>query len=242
MCKYYVRINDSTNLQRRSGANVVLPSGFKELSASVVSNCTYIQSLLQQIIFVTHASELIEAKRTLKTFPNPKARIDFLCSYPYSEADPVISAVFEYARLLFRDIYELRNTLSHEVWASSDTYEGSVLFSSLDQEAKLLMVSGRIWHNEEATSQEAYDGMVQYIRSVKLVSLTGLEAAISDANLCSWILMHIGNILNEPNAERREDAKKLFLHFRGTSHLFGRDPLTSGTLTFSAKRSKEIRK
>lgn len=240
MPTYYGLITDGTTLDRRSGSNAVVPPGFKDLSTSVTSTCTYLQSLLQQIIFVTHGAELLDAKRTLKTFPNPKARIDFLCSYPYSDADPVVSAVFEYARALFRDLYELRNVLSHEVWASSDVHSGTVLFSSLDEEARLLMVSGRIWHAEEATAQETYDGMVRYIRSVKVITCEHLRAALSDADLCAWILMHVGTVLNEPDPVRREEARRLFFHFRGTSHLFAGEPLTAGTLSFDASRNKEI--
>lgn len=199
MPKYYRLIANSTTLDRRSGSDVVVPPVFKELSSSLISTCTYLQSLLQHVIFVTHGAELLEAKRALRTFPNPKARIDFFCSYPYSEADPVLWAVFDYARSLFRNLYELRNILTHEVWASSDAHNGAVLFSSLDEEARLLMVSGRILHVEEATSQEVYDGIVRYIRSVKVITCENLRSALSDANLCAWILMHIGTVLNEPD-------------------------------------------
>lgn len=240
MPKYYRLIADGTALDRLSGANAVVPPEFKDLSSSLTSTCTYLQSLLQHVIFVTHGAELLEAKRTLRTFPNPKARIDFLCSYPYSDADPVLWAVFDYARSLFRDLYELRNILSHEVWASSDAHNGAVLFSSLDEEARLLMVSGRIWHAEEATSQEVYDGMVRYIRSVKVITCDNLRSALSDADLCAWILMHIGTVLNEPDPTPRQEARRLFLHFGGTSHLFEGEPLTTGTLTFNASKSKDI--
>lgn len=240
MPKYYKLITESTTLARRSGASAVIPSGFKDLSASLVSTCTFLQSLLQQIIYITHGAELVAAKRTLKEFPNPKARIDFLCSFPYSEADPVVLSVFDYARLLFRDLYELRNILSHEVWASSDIYDDAVIFSTLEEEARLLMVSGRVWHAENATPQEVFDATVRYIRSVKIIASADLQAAMGDANLCSWILMHIGNVLNEQDATRKAEARQLFLQYKGTSHLFADASPTTGTLSFKALRSKSI--
>ncbi|RZT94666.1 hypothetical protein EV681_3087 [Advenella incenata] len=240
MPKYYKLITESTTLSQRSGTDAVIPTGFRDLSTSIVSSCTFLQSLLQQIIYITHGAELLTAKRTLKEFPNPKARIDFLCSFPYSEADPVILSVFDYARLLFRDLYELRNILSHEVWASSDDYGDAVLFSCLDEEARLLMVSGRIWHTKNATSHEVFDAMVRYIRKVKIVAIADLHAAMGDANLCSWILMHIGNVLNEQDATRQAEARQFFLHYKGTSHLFAGTPPTTGTLNFNASRSRTI--
>ena len=241
MPKYYKLITQSTAISRRTGTGAIIPTGFRDLSASIVSSCTFLQSLLQQIIYVTHGAELIAAKRALKEFPNPKARIDFLCSFPYSEADPVVLSVFDYARLLFRDLYELRNILSHEVWASSDDYGDAVIFSSLDEEARLLMVSGRMWHMENVTSQEVYDATVRYIRSVEIVASADLHAAMGDANWCSWILMHISNVLNEQDATKKAEARQLFLQSKGTSHLFAGTPPTTEPLTFNASRSKTIK-
>lgn len=241
MPKYYKSITESTTISRRTGTGAVIPTGFRDLSASIVSSCTFLQSLLQQIIYVTHGAELIAAKRALKEFPNPKARIDFLCSFPYSEADPVVLSVFDYARLLFRDLYELRNILSHEVWGSSDDYVDAVIFSSLDEEARLLMVSGRIWHMENVTSQEVFDATVRYIRRVKIVASADLHAAMGDANWCSWILMHISNVLNEQDATKKAEARQIFLQSKGTSHLFAGTLPTTEPLNFNASRSKTIR-
>lgn len=240
MPKYYELITESMNLSRRSGTGTVVPAGFRDLSASIISSCTFLQGLLQQIIYVTHGDELLAAKRALKNFPNPKARIDFLCSFPYSEADPVILSVFDYARLLFRDLYELRNILSHEVWSSSDDYNDAIIFSSLDEEARLLMVSGRMWHVENVTSREVFEATVRYIRSVKIVTRADLHAAMGDANLCSWILMHIGNVLNEQDATKKAEARQFFLLYKGTSHLFAEAPLTNGSLSIHASKSKTI--
>lgn len=233
-------ITESTTLSRRSGTNSIIPAGFRDLSASIVSSCTFLQSLLQQIIYVTHGAELLAAKRILKEFPSPKGRIDFLCSFPYSEVDPVVLSVFDYARLLFRDLYELRNILSHEVWASSEDYDNAVIFSSLDEEARFLLVSGRIWHVENSTSQEVFDAMVRYIRSVKIVTSDELHAAMGDANLCSWILMNISNVLNEQDATKKAEARQIFLQYKGTSHLFAGTPPTTGSLNFNASRRKTI--
>lgn len=241
MPKYYKLIIESTAIFQRKGTGAVIPPGFRDLSASIVSSCTFLQSLLQQIIYVTHGAELLAAKRTLKEFPSPKARIDFLCSFPYSEADPILLTVFDYARRLFRDLYELRNILSHEVWASSDDYDDAVMFSSLDEEARLLMVSGRMWHMENVTSQEVFDATVRYIRSVKIVASADLHAAMGDANWCSWILMHISTVLNEPDATRKAEARQIFLQSKGTSHLFPGTPPTTGSVNFIASRSKTIK-
>lgn len=241
MPKYYKLITESTTLSRRSGTDAVIPTGFRELSASIVSSCTFQQSLLQQIIYTTHGAELLKAKRTLKDFPNPKARIDFLCSFQYSETDPIVCSVFNHAKLLFQDLYELRNILSHEVWASSSDYSDAVIFSSLNEEARLLMASGRIWHVKNATSREVFDATIRYIRNVKIVTNANLQAAMKDADLCSWILMHICNVLNEQDATRKAEAQQLFLKYKGTSHLFADAPPTTGALTFNASRSKTIR-
>ncbi|QLF93426.1 hypothetical protein HW090_09540 [Pseudomonas sp. ABC1] len=240
MPKYYKLITESTNLSRRVGTSAVIPRDFRDLSSSIISSCTFLQSLIQQIIYVTHGAELLAAKHILKKFPNPKARIDFLCSFPYSEADPIIFSVFDYAKHLFQDLYELRNILSHEVWASSEDHGDAVIFSSLDEEARLLMASGKMWHMENMTSKEVFDATVRYIRSVKVVTSTDLRIAMGDANLCSWILMHIGNVLNEQDATRKAEARQLFLQYKGTSHLFADIPPATGVLNFNASRNKEI--
>lgn len=241
MPKYYRLITEETVLARRSGARAVIPGGFRDLSADIISTCTFLQSLIQQIIYITHGNELLAAKKTLKEFKSPKARIDFLCSFPYSESDPIVFSVFNYARLLFWDLYEFRNVLAHEIWASSDVYADAVLFSSLDEEAKLLMASGRLFHAENATSQEVFDALIRYIRNVKIVTRADLSVAMGDANLCSWILMHVSNVLDERDPVKKDEARRLFLHFKGTSHLFEKTPPSVGTLRFNASKSKSIR-
>lgn len=238
--KYYKSIVEKTTISHRTGANIVVPAGFADLSCSIIQSCTVLQNLLQKIIYATHGAQLLAAKRTLKEFPNPKARIDFLCSFPYSEDDPTVLSAFNYARLLFRDVYELRNILAHELWASSEDYSDTVIFSSLDEQARLQMASGRIWHVETATSKEVHDAIIRFIRSLKLVTTTDLLEALRDANLCSWILMQIEVILDEKDPKRKEDARQLILQYRGTSHLFGDTQSADGILNFNTTKGKEI--
>jgi hypothetical protein len=121
----------------------------------------------------------------LRSFPNPKSRVDFLCSFPFSDDDPIIAKVFDFARGLFSEIYELRNVLAHEIWSSSDEFPGAVLFSSLDENSRLLMASGKLWHQENATPEETHASIVRFISSVKVVNLDNLHAAARDIDLCS---------------------------------------------------------
>lgn len=241
MPKYYKLITDSTKLSKRSGGKIIIPIGFKDLSTSIIASCTRQQSLIQEIIYITHGAELLEAKRALKAFPSPKARMDFLCSFPYSGSDPVVLSVFDYARLLFRDLYELRNILSHEIWAYSDDYADAIIFSGLDEEARLLMTSGKVWHVESLIPKEVFDATVRYIRSVKIVTCHDLQAAMGDADLCSWILMNIGFVLNEQDPQKKEEARRAFLHFKGTSHLFPDMLPITGTSNYKATKSKVIK-
>ncbi|WP_180889730.1 hypothetical protein [Stenotrophomonas maltophilia] len=240
MRKYHDSIFERTTISLRTGANIAIPANFTNLSSSVIRSCTLLQHLLQKIIYVTHGAELLSAKRTLKEFPNPKARIDFLCSFPYSEHDPILLSTFNYARSLFRGIYELRNVLSHEIWASSEEYDDAIIFSSLDEQARLLMATGRIWHVENATSQEIHGALIRFIQSVKLVTSTNLRTAVDDASLCSWILMHIEGILEEPDPTRRKEARQLFLQYKGTSHLFEGAQATNGMLNYNSTKKKTI--
>jgi hypothetical protein len=238
--KYYKSILEQTTISHCIGANIVIPAGFADLSCSIIQSCTVLQHLLQKTIYATHGAQLLSAKRTLKEFPNPKARIDFLCSFPYSEDDPTVLSAFNYARLLFRDIYELRNILAHELWASSEDYSDTIIFSSLDEQARLQMASGQIWHVETTTPQEVYDATIRFIRSLKLITTSDLRKALADADLCSWILMQIEGILDEQDPKRKEDARRPIRQYRGTSHLFEDTHGTDGILNFSATRRKYI--
>lgn len=65
MSKYYKYIIDRSNLSTRSGANLNVPTGFQERSASLISKCITLQGLIQNIIYATHGAEIFGVKRTL---------------------------------------------------------------------------------------------------------------------------------------------------------------------------------
>ncbi|WP_133244895.1 hypothetical protein [Caulobacter radicis] len=240
MRKYFKNIENCSNLNYKSGSSIVVAHDFYVLSAIVVSKCSFIQDQIQQIIYRTHGRELLGAKRALKNFPNPKSRVDFLCSYPYSNNDNTIKIVFDYVRTIFSNLYELRNILSHEVWFSSDDFPSKVLFHTLDENSKLLMAQGKIWHDEDAGAQYTYDAIIKFIKSVKVIDKFDLEMSIKDIDVCSWSLMIISGILDCDDEERREAARQSFLVFRGTSHLFDEAPASPGGVEFSSSRNKTI--
>lgn len=242
MAKYFDRITEGTNLNRNIGANAIVSTEFQFMSSIVLFKCNFTQSLIQQIIYTTHGDQIVDAKRALKDFPNPKARFDFLCDFPYTDTDPIIAKVFQFARTLFREIYELRNVLAHENWSSSEQFPDAVLFSSLDDEARLLLASGKLWYIEETTPQQIYDAAVRFIRNAKIVTIAHLEAAIRDAELCTWILMSINNVLNESDADRKEDARRVFRVYGGTSHLFDNPAREGETAEYTGSKSKKITK
>lgn len=225
MPKYYKKIVDRSQLNTRAGTEVVVPAKFGELSSLIICRCSFLQSLIQSVIYATHGPELLGAKTALKDIPSPKARMEFLSTFPYSKADPVVSSVFDFARDLFKDIYELRNVLAHEDWRTSDDFKDVVLFSSLGEEAKLSLASGRLLHEQATTPQQVYEATIRYIESVKIVSVGDLEEALRDANLCSWILMQVRHVLDGSEPEKKDKMREAFLIFSGTSHLF--EPATS---------------
>lgn len=240
MQKYYDIIKNSTTLNRKIGESAVIPSDFRNLSSVIISNCSFSQSLIQQAIYTSHGSELLGAKKSLKEFANPKARIDFLCSFPYNDPDPVISKVFDFSRNIFKEVYEFRNVLCHEIWSSSDNYAESILFSTLDDESRLLMSQGKVWHIEETSPKEVHEAALRFISRVKIVSYKHLNQAIKDINLCNWCLMHINTILNLEDKKKKEEAKKAFFVFGGTSHLFEDVQESSSLVDFSSSKSKKI--
>lgn len=240
MAKYFDMIREDTNLSRNMGAALFVSSDFQVLVSTLIAQCTYLQNLIQQIIYTSHGSELISVKKSLKSFPSPKSRFNFLCKFPYTEQDHVLAKVFDFARSLFEEIYEIRNVLAHEVWASSEQYRGAVMFSSLDEDSRLLMASSRVWHDGKITPKEIHDATIRFIRNVKIVTADHLELAISDANICSWALMNISNVLNEEDSQRKEDARQAFFVFGGTSHLFDTNDSLPESTNFSASRNKTI--
>jgi len=116
MSKYHSKRTNRSELKSRSGSAIHFPVGFCDLSAKIISRCSFLQNQIQRVIYITHGPEILSAKKTLTDFPNPKSRMDFLTTFPYSDADPVVSAVFDYTKSIFLDIYELRNILAHEDW------------------------------------------------------------------------------------------------------------------------------
>lgn len=238
--KYYRTLDQETHLSHKTGNSLVVSPNFLILSSTILSRCIFMQNLIQQIIYISHGKELIGAKKTLKKFPNPKARVDFLCSFPYSDDDPVVFKVFNFARELFSEIYELRNILAHEVWSSSDNHPNLVLFSSLDENARIQMASSRLWHVEEMTSKETYESTIRFIRSVKIVSEENLLLAFANADLCNLCFINIINILSETDPLRKDEARKPLFVYNGTSHLFGKSHQPSGFVEFKASRGKTI--
>lgn len=241
MSKYYKTIVNHSKLKISTGTKVIPPPKFAELSSLIISRCSFLQSLIQRVIYATHGSELLAAKRALTDSPSPEARMELLSTLPYTEEDPVISSVFKFARGIFRDIYKLRNVLAHENWGTSEEFKNVVLFSSLDKEAKLSFASGHLLHNHSITPEELYKATVRYIESVKLVSVDDLENARGDAELCSWILMLIDQMLNEPEPQKKDAIREAFLIFPKTSHLFEGVALPSKSVHIQTTRTQSIR-
>lgn len=238
--KYYRLINDKSKLNQHTGPDIKIPNIFYEYSGKLVSHCSFIQNTIQSIIYSAHGDEIFKANKSLDKFPNPKSRIDFLCNYPYQNDDEIIMTVFNYAKSLFLDIYDYRNVLTHEIWASSDDYINEVMFFKLDEHAKILASQGKIWHIEETNPEEIYNSIINYIKKVKVSSLDNMHSALVDAELCSWILMQILLIFNEQEQSNKDELKKAFLIFKKTSHLFGDKAKPLDTVIFNNTLSKRI--
>lgn len=240
MGKYYRKLQGKLEINLRSGSDTLVPGGFRELSSIIISQCSFLQKQLQHIIYVTHGPEIISAKKVLNKFPSPKARMDFITSFPYNSEDTVVSTVFKYSQKLFSDIYEVRNILAHEQWMSSDEYHGSVLFSQIDEEARLMMASSKLLHREDATTQEVHNAIIRYIQNIKIMNYIDLQAAAKDTDLCAWILVHINNVIDDEDEDRRNEARRAFFVFKGTSHLFEKIDPNPEAVNIQRSRSKKI--
>lgn len=240
MSKYYNTKSDISSLSRKSGSNLVIPQRFHELSSLLISLNSSIQHLIQLVLYTSYGDNIEEAKSILKKNMSPKSRMEFVNSLPYGNNDEIISKVFDYAKFIFFEIYELRNILSHELWSSSDEHKDYVIFSTLTNEENFLIANWRVLHKENTTTIETHKSILEYIRSMKFISCKNLQEAITDANLCSWILMNISTIINETDLEKREEGRKAFLIFRGTSHLFGEVAVSSETVNLRNSKSKTI--
>ncbi len=220
MSKYYELITGRTQIKTKSGQNAIVSAKFRKSSALIISRCSFLQAQIQKVIFSTHGPQFAEASKYLKDNKHPRARMEFLCSTPYGLDDAILSEVFSHSQTIFREIYELRCVLAHEVWMSCDDYSFKVLFSQIDEEARLSKVGGRLKHDETSTSREVFDAIVRYISKIKLVGCEDLESAIRDISLCEWMLMVINQILEEEDPQKRDDLRMAFHTFGGTSHLF----------------------
>ncbi|WP_156349019.1 MULTISPECIES: hypothetical protein [unclassified Sphingomonas] len=240
MAKYYSSIEIETNLSRKINDSAEIPEGFYNLSSVTIAKTSYLQSLLQEMIYVVHGSNLLGAKKALKDFPNPKDRFDFLVKFDFKSNDYVVDTVFNHVQKVFYDLYELRNTLSHEIWATSENYSGAVIFSKLDEESRLQMVRGKFLHVEGYTTLETFNATVRYIRKVKVIRKDHLHLAINDLNIAAWSMTNIRNILDSENSVTKDAARKAFLVFKGTSHLFDESERLMGTVNYSSEASKRI--
>lgn len=240
MAKYFDCITQKTELTRKKGVLLSVPDGFLAISAQLIAQCSSLQGEIQNIIYVSHGAELIGARKALKDHPSPKARLDFLCEFPFHDDDPALIRVFDFARSLFREIYELRNVLAHENWGSSEHYPGAVLFTSLDEESRLSMASGRLWHYADATPQETYEATVRFIRRVKIVRPDQLMLALSEASTCSWVLMTLSQLLNTADREKREKTRQALAAFESTAHLFDHDISLPTEVEVSNSKSKTV--
>ncbi|KEP67849.1 hypothetical protein DL1_18535 [Thioclava dalianensis] len=131
-----------------------------------------------------------------------------------------MSEVFSYSQKIFRDIYGLRNILAHEIWMSCDDYAFKTLFSKIEEEERKLKIAGRIKFDRDSKSIDAYNAIVRYIGKIKVIGVDDLKRAIEDINLCEWMLMTVNQVLGEDDPQKRDDLRRSFLVFGGTSHLF----------------------
>lgn len=242
MAKYFNTIDHEKEINIKSGSNIDISSEMKILSSSIIAQSSFVQNLIQNLIFTTHSSVIFEAKKTLKKFPNPKARFSFISNYNYNSNDKIVDKVFSFVQSKFDEAYDLRNTLAHEVWSSSEAYPGEILFSSLDEQSRLSVARGKVKHLEDATALEAYNAAIRFIRKIRRVSVINLADALADLNLCAWILMQIDNIREEKDGLKREELRKGFLIFKATSHLFPEVDRLDGVSNYTNSLSKTINK
>lgn len=223
MKKYYDHVVERTSISTKRGQRAVIPIAFRKNSAAIISRCSFLQGQILKTLYSTHGPDIFQASANAQENRSPNARMEFLCSTRYGTNDEILSKVFSYSQAIFREIYGLRNVLAHEIWMSCDDYMYKVLFSKIEEEERVLKISGRLRFDEKSTSREAFDAIVRYIGKIKIISCDHLECAIRDIDLCEWILMTINHILEESDPKKKNDLKMAFLTFNGTSHLFEKD-------------------
>lgn len=69
MAKYFGGITQETELTRNKGDLLNVPDGFLASSAQLIAKCSSLQGEIQNVIYVSHGAELIDAKRALKDHP-----------------------------------------------------------------------------------------------------------------------------------------------------------------------------
>ncbi|WP_133244717.1 hypothetical protein [Caulobacter radicis] len=242
MRKYFKNLETETVINRKIGHAIKIDAEFYFLSSNIISQCSFIQQIIQQIIYTSHGKEISAARKALSEIPNPKSRVDFICDFQYKTKDITIDRVFNYARDIFKDIYELRNILAHEIWSSSEDHVDAVLFSTLAAESAFLTSNAKLIHDEDARSKEIFDSIIRFIRSLKIITLNDMHEATKDMVLCIWALSNIRNILDVEKEEEKAAAREAFFVFSGTSHLFPDIKPRSNTAEFLAKKEKTIRK
>ena len=242
MPKYYQFLEKTSSLSTKSGAKTEFPLGFEQISIDISHKCSFIQKLIQEVIYETQGERFIEAKRALKEFKSPKSRINFIGEFSYKLDDHTISKCFDFARDLFIEIYELRNILAHEEWMLSDKHKGLVLFSSLEEHARLKFSSARLLNDDTVKSEDVHKAIIRYIENVKTIRIDDLKRAQSNADLCAWVFQQISNILQEKDADKAQQFKETFYIFGGTSHLFDRIPSTGKSITVKSSKGKTIRR
>ena len=240
MSKYYNAISHRTHIRTRQGQDAIVPVEFRKNSVAIISRCSLMQSQIQRIIYATHGSDIFAANKILSENQHPRARMEFLCTTPYGESDPILSKVFSYSQQMFREIYDLRNVLAHEIWMTCDEYRATVLFSKIEEEARLLKASGRLQHDAASNSQEVFDAIVRYICKIKTINSDNLGDAVKDVSLCEWMLMTINHVLEENDPEKKNTLKSAFLTFSGTSHLFNEAQRKSSVIQLCTSKKSRI--
>lgn len=240
MDKYYNKIRDTTALNVKSFDSVANSEAFHALSNRIVTGSTLFQKSIQEIIYAAYHKDVEMAGKSLKDLVSPKSRLNFIESYNNVSDDEDILTVFRYAKQIFVDIYDLRNSLSHEIWLSSDQFDGCLLLSSLDEEARLLSVKGKLIHVDGTNTLQVFNAIIRFIESIKIVSLTDLNTALKDIELCNWCLMQIEFFLKENNKNKKADLKNAFFIFKGVSHLFPEQVRQIGSLNWKSSFNKSI--
>jgi hypothetical protein len=238
--KYYRNLTDQSELRTRAGTGLVVPEEFFPLSAAIIHRVSFLQGQVQKAIILGCGSDYSLAKGILKKFPNPKARFEKLNFLPSEEGDKTVKIIFSFSYEIFLPLYDLRNSLAHEIWLSSDEFKDRLLLSSLEEERRLGLVGEKLLSEQENSVRVVYESMVRYIGKIKIITLSDLRLAIKDIELCEWILLHLQGIIGEKDPGKREEALKAFKVFRGTAHIFEANSGLPKSFGFERRRSKKI--